>query len=258
MPLLGFGVYKMHGKEAETAIETAIKTGYRLIDTAAAYGNEKQVGNAIRSSGINRNHLFVTTKVENKDQGYDSTLKAFDESMKRLNIEYIDLYLIHWPIKGKREETWKALEKLYSEKRVRGIGVSNYLLPFLTELAGNSNTLPLVNQLEFSPFLYLKDELNYCRTHRIQLQSYSPLTRTKKFDHPGLLSLAKKYGKTPAQIILRWNIQLGVSVIPKSAHPERIRENFNIFDFSISPEDMKTVESFDEGFRVVESPMGMF
>lgn len=257
MPLLGLGVYKMHGKVAENAIQTALQTGYRLIDTAAAYGNEQEVGNAVRASGIDRRHIFVTTKVDNKEQGYDSTLRAFDESMKKLNLEYIDLYLVHWPVKDKRHETWRALERLYSEKKVRGIGVANYLLPFLKELERYSSTFPLVNQLEFSPFLYLKDELNYCRLHRIQLQAYSPLTRTKKFNHPGLASLATKYGKSPAQIILRWNIQLGVSVIPKSSSPQRIKENFDIFDFSISTDDMQMMETFDEGFRVVESPMGM-
>lgn len=257
MPLMGFGVYKMHGQEAENAILSALQIGYRLIDTAAAYGNEKEVGNAIRKSGINRADIFVTTKVDNKDQGYDSTLKAFEVSSQNLAIDYIDLYLVHWPIKAKRAETWKALEKLYAEKKVRGIGVSNYLLPFLNELAGHSTITPVVNQIEFSPFLYLKDELNYCQNRNIQLQSYCPLTRTKKFDHPGLLELAKKYGKTPAQIMLRWNIDLGVAVIPKSSHPKRIKENFDIFDFSISAADMQLMATFDEGFRVVESPISM-
>lgn len=257
MPLLGLGAWDMYGKEAEQAVLDALEIGYRLIDTATLYQNEKEIGNAVRKSGIPRNEIFVTTKVANTKQGYDATMKAFDESMKILNIDYIDLYLVHWPIKGKRKDTWKALEYLYNNKQVKAIGVANYLLPFLKELETYSSIIPVVDQMEFSPWLYLKDELQYCRQHNIQLQSYSPLTRRKKFNDERLQQLCKKYDKTPAQIILRWNIEHSISTIPKSSNKKRLQENFDIFDFSISKEDIELMDSFNENFRVVENPMEM-
>jgi len=255
MPILGLGVYDMYGQEATKAVLYALETGYRLIDTAAMYRNEAEVGSAIAQGGIPRKEIFVTTKVHNADQGYESTLRAYDKSLKALNMDYVDLYLVHWPVKGKRKETWKALEKIYLDGRVRAIGVANYLIPFLQELAGYSEVTPAINQVEFSPFLFLKDLLDYCHALNIQLQAYSPLVRGKKFSDPRLLELAKKYGKTPAQIILRWNIELGVSPIPKSATPSRLKENFDIFDFQISREDLEIMNSFSEGFRIVDDPM---
>jgi methylglyoxal/glyoxal reductase len=257
MPLLGLGAWDMYGKEAEQAVLDALEIGYRLLDTATLYNNEKEIGNSVRKSGISRSEIFVTTKVPNSQQGYDSTLRAFDASMKTLNIDYIDLYLIHWPIKGKRKETWKALEKLYNEKRVRAIGVANYLMPFLNELETYSTIIPALNQIEFSPWLYLKDELHYCKEHNIQLQSYSPLTRGEKFNDKRLPQLCKKYDKTPAQIILRWNIEHCISTIPKSSNKKRLQENFDIFDFSLPKEDVEQMDSFNENFRVVENPMDM-
>lgn len=257
MPLLGLGAWDMYGKEAEQATLDALEIGYRLLDTAILYKNEKEIGNAVRKCAIPRSEIFVTTKVPNPQQGYDSTLKAFDTSMKILNIEYIDLYLVHWPIKEKRKETWKALERLYNEKRVRAIGVANYLLPFLKELETYCTIVPVVNQIEFSPWLFLKDEMQYCKERNIQLQSYSPLTRAKKFNDKRLQQLCKKYNKTPAQIILRWNIEHGVSTIPKSSNKKRLQENFDIFDFTISKEDIELMDSFNESFRVVENPMEM-
>src|SRR5689334_488251 len=196
MPLFGLGAWDMYGKEAEQAVTDALEIGYRLLDTATLYNNEKEIGNAVRKSGIPRSEIFVTTKVPNPQQGYDSTLKAFDASMKALNIDYIDLYLVHWPIKGKRKDTWKALEKLFIDKRVRAIGVANYLMPFLKELESYRFIIPAVNQIEFSPWLFLKDEFQYCKEHNIQLQSYSPLTRAKKFNDKRLQQLCKKYDKT--------------------------------------------------------------
>ncbi len=255
MPLLGLGIYDAHGKEAEQAVAWALETGYRLVDTARIYGNEKEVGNAIRQSGIPRNELFLTTKVWNTDQGYDATLRAFDASEKRLNCEYIDLYLIHWPVKGKRKKTWKALEQLYADKRVRAIGVSNYLLPFLNELMEYAGVVPAVNQVEFSPYLYLKDLLDECKRQSIVLQAYSPLVRGQKMNDPKLVVLAEKYQKTPAQVMLRWMLQHGVSAIPKSANPKRIQENFDVFDFQIVAEDMVQIDAFDENLRIVEDPM---
>ena len=257
MPLLGLGTWDMYGKEAEQATLNALEIGYRLIDTATLYQNEKEIGNAIRKSGIPRSEIFVTTKVPNLQQGYDSTLKAFDASMKALNIEYIDLYLVHWPIKGKRKDTWKALEHLYNNKQVRAIGVANYLMPFLKELETYRTIIPAVNQMEFSPWLYLKDELQYCIQHNIQLQSYSPLTRGEKFNDKRLQQLCKKYNKTPAQIILRWNIEREISTVPKSSNKKRLQENFDIFDFSLTKGDVALMDSFNEIFRVVEDPMEM-
>jgi diketogulonate reductase-like aldo/keto reductase len=258
MPLLGLGVYDMHAKEAEQAIIDALEIGYRLIDTASMYHNETEVGNAIRKSTVQRKDIFITTKVNNADQGYDATLKAFDQSIAKLQTDYVDLYLVHWPIKGKRKETWKALEKIYDTGRVRAIGVANYLVPFLDELKTYSNITPAVNQVEFSPYLFLKDLLDYCNRDKIQLQAYSPLLRGKKFKDPRLLQLAKKYNKTPAQIILRWDIELGVSPIPKSANPERLRENFDVFDFELSKEDVHLMNGFNENLRVVDDPMDHF
>jgi len=258
MPLLGLGVYDMYNEEAEAAIEHALHTGYRLIDTATLYRNEKEVGNAIKKSGINRQEIFLTTKVANNEQGYDSTLKAFDKSLKLLQQDYVDLYLVHWPVKEKRKDTWKALEKLYTDKRVKAIGVANYLIPFLYELETYTSITPVVNQIEFTPWLFVKDVLAFCKEKNIQLQSYSPITRGKKFGDERLQQLCKKYDKTPAQIILRWNIEHGVSTIPKSANPMRIEENFNIFDFTLSKEDVALIDGFNENFRICEDPMDMW
>lgn len=257
MPLLGLGVYNMHNKEAEEAVITALEIGYRLIDTAAMYNNEEQIGNAIRSSTIPRDEIFVTTKVNNNGQGYHNTLRAFDESMKRLNIGYIDLYLLHWPIKGKRKDTWMALEKLYKEERVKAIGVANYLLPFMKELETYATVVPALNQIEFSPYLFLKDIFNYCKEKNIQLQSYSPLTRGKKFQDPPLVKIADKHDKTPAQILIKWNLQHGISTIPKSSNHKRQQENFDVFDFTLDEEDMNVLDNLNENFRVVEDPMQM-
>ncbi len=258
MPLLGLGVYNMHGDEATQATKTAIEIGYRLIDTAEMYFNEKQVGTALKESNVKRSELFITTKVNNSNQGYDNTLIAFDESLRLLDVEYVDLYLIHWPIKGKRKETWKAIEKIYQEGRVRAIGTGNYLLPFLIELEEYASITPAVNQIEFSPYLMMKDELDYCKSKKIQLQAYTPLLRGKKFNDAKLVALANKYGKTPAQIILRWAVQQNISSIPKSSNRNRLNENFNIFDFQLSNEDIAQLNQFDEKLRIVGDPMNMF
>lgn len=258
MPLLGLGVYDMHDKEAERAVLDALETGYRLIDTATMYGNEKEIGNAIRNSGISRQDIFVTTKLNNPDQGYESALKAFDRSLSTLNIDYIDLYLVHWPIRGKRRDSWQALETLYREKRVRAIGVANYLIPFLEELQTYSVIVPAVNQVEFSPFLYQKALKDYCDQKGIQLQAYTPLVRGKRFNHPSITRIAAKYGKSPAQVMLRWNIQHKVSAIPKSSNPERLRENFAVFDFELDDKDMKEMDLLNEDLRVVDDPMSYF
>lgn len=258
MPLLGLGVYDMYEAEAEAAVTDAVAIGYRLIDTASLYRNEKEVGNALRSCGVPRQELFVTTKVGNGDQGYDSTLRAFDKSLSLLNIDYVDCYLVHWPLRETRKETWLALERLYNEKRIGVIGVANYLIPFLQELESYSTHTPILNQVEFSPYLYLKELLEYCQQHKIQLQSYTPLLRGQKFNDPRLLEIAAACGKTPAQVILRWNLQHGVSTIPKSANPKRLAENFNVFDFHLSETQMATLDGFHENFRIVDDPMTYF
>lgn len=255
MPLLGLGVYDMLGNEAIHAVENALEIGYRLIDTASLYKNEEEIGQGIRNSAIKREDLFVTTKVGKVDMGYSSTLKAFDTSLKKLNIDYLDCYLLHWPIKDKRKETWQALEKLYIEKRVRCIGVANYLIPFLEELSTYYNEIPVIDQVEFSPYLYQPDLLQYCRNKNIQLQSYTPLVRGKKMGDPRLLKIASKHQKTPAQIILRWNLQLGISTIPKSSNPQRLKENFDVFDFTLDTADMQDLCSWNENFRIVDDPM---
>ncbi len=258
IPLLGLGVYDMHGKEAVNAISDALKIGYRLIDTAEMYNNEEAVGESVAQSGIPRGEIFITSKVNNTSQGYDETLKAFDNTLKKLAVDYLDLYLIHWPIRDKRKETWKAIEKIYAEGRVKAIGTGNYLLPFLKELESYANIIPAVNQIEFSPYLFLKNELDYCNKNNIQLQAYTPLLRGKRFGDPKLVSVAKKYGKTTAQIILRWAIQQGISSIPKSSNTNRLKENFDIFNFNIDMDDIQLISSFDEQLRIIDDPMLMY
>lgn len=258
MPLLGLGAYDMHGTEAVSATRDAIEIGYRLIDTAEMYGNEKEIGRAISETTVPRKELFVTTKVNNTSHGYDNTLQAFEKSLASLKMDYVDLYLIHWPIKGKRKETWRAIENIYKEGRAKSIGTGNYLLPFLYELEEYSSIVPAVNQIEFSPYLYMKKELDYCQSKNIQLQAYTPLIRGQKFDDPKLVALSNKYGKTPAQIILRWSVQQNISAIPKSANKKRLQENFDIFNFEIEEVDIRFMNQFDEQFRIIEDPMEMF
>jgi methylglyoxal/glyoxal reductase len=259
MPLLGLGVYDMYGREAEQAIEKAVEIGYRLFDTAAMYRNETEVGNALRNSGIKRKDVFITTKVNNIDHGYDETLRAFEVSQKKINFDYIDLYLIHWPIKGKRQETWRALERLNTEGVVKSIGVCNYAEPFLKEMEDYASITPVVNQVEFSPYLYLENLLKMCQSKGILLQAWSPLLRGLKMNDPKLVLIASKYGKTPAQILIRWALDLGISTIPKSVHEKRLKENFDVFDFSISPSDMALLNGFNENLRVFnEDPIVHF
>lgn len=257
MPLLGLGVYDMYGAAAEQAVSLALEIGYRLIDTASLYNNEKEIGVAVSRCGIRREEIFITTKVGNSDHGYDETLKAFDESLQQLQMDYVDLYLVHWPIKSGRKETWLALEKLYADKRVKAIGVANYLLPFLEELSGYASVVPGLDQVEFTPWLFQNELLEYCKEKNIQLQSYSPITRGKKFDDPRLQQLCRKYDKTPAQIILQWNIAHGISTIPKSSSKERLQENFDSLLFSLSAEDVAFMDSFNENFRICDNPMAM-
>ncbi|WP_330381802.1 aldo/keto reductase [Defluviitalea phaphyphila] len=254
MPLLGFGTFKIpDGEEVEKAVLEALKVGYRHIDTAAAYQNEVGVGKAIKASGIKREEIFITSKVWNKDQGYDTTLRAFEETIKRLDTDYLDLYLIHWP-KPISKETWKAMEKLYKEKRIRAIGVSNFQIHHLEDLMKSCEIIPMVNQVEYHPQLSQKELLAFCQENKIQLEAWAPLMQGKIFNIPLMQELSQKYNKTIAQIALRWDIQTGVVTIPKSVNASRIKENADIFDFEISEEDMKKIEKLNTGERVGSDP----
>jgi diketogulonate reductase-like aldo/keto reductase len=255
MPIFGLGTYQTEsGKEAGEAVLHALEIGYRHIDTAAMYGNEEDVGDAIKESGIPREEIFVTTKLWNSDHGYDKALAAFEESQEKLGLDYVDLYLIHWPVEDLRKESWRALEKLLKEGRCRAVGVSNYMTWHLEELLEGSSTVPAVNQVEFSPYLYLRDLHDFCRSHDIRLESYSPLTKGHQLNDPKLAEVARKYSKSPAQILIRWALQKGVVVIPKSSRKERIKENAEVFDFTISDQDMEILDSFDRGLRTSWDP----
>lgn len=254
MPWLGLGVYKAEeGLEVEHAVEEALAAGYRSIDTAAFYGNEAGVGKAVRNSGVAREELFVTTKVWNSQQGYESTLAAFEESRKNLGLEYIDLYLIHWPVRNKYKDTWRALEKLYREGHVRAIGVSNFHVHHLEDLLSACEIKPTVNQVELHPLLSQKELMMFCREQNIQMEAWSPLMRGS-LDHSLLVELGEKHGKSPAQIVLRWDLQNGIVVIPKSVRAERIRENADIFDFELSAEEMTRIDGMNENRRFGPDP----
>jgi diketogulonate reductase-like aldo/keto reductase len=255
MPLLGLGTYTMRrGKETEDAVLWALEAGYRLIDTATLYENERSVGRAIKKSRVPREEVFVTTKLWNDDHGYKRALAAFHESLGRLGLEYIDLYLIHWPVERLRGDSWRALETLLADGKCRAIGVSNYMIRHLEKLLESSGTVPAVNQVEFSPFLFQRGLLDFCRESGIQLQAYSPLTRGRRLRDPALARIAERYGKTRAQVLIRWALQHGVVVIPKSSHRDRIRENAEVFNFSVSPDDMEWLDSRGEDLHTDWDP----
>lgn len=255
MPYLGLGTYQSdNDQEVVNAIKSAIKIGYRHIDTAAVYKNEEGVGEGIRESGIDRSELFLVSKVWNDDQGYDETLKAFDESLARLGVDYLDLYLIHWPVSGKYKETWKALEYLYAQKKIKTIGVSNFLKHHLEDLLKDCEIVPMVNQMEFHPYLVQQELIDYCNVNGIQYESWSPFMQGKVFELDICDDLAKKYNKSVAQIILRWNLQKGVVAIPKSVHENRIASNVDIFDFELSDEDIAFLDGLETGERTGPDP----
>jgi len=255
IPILGLGVWQAaSGKETRKAVSSALESGYRLIDTAKMYGNERDVGAAVRESGIPREEIFVTTKLWNSDHGFDAALRAFEGSRRELGLEYVDLYLIHWPVPRLRDESWKALLKIREQGLARSIGVSNYTVPHLEELLPTTPVPPSVNQVEFHPFLYQRELLGYCEKHRIQLEAYSPLTRGRRLKHAVITEIAAKYGRTPAQILIRWSLQHGLVVIPKSVRPERIRENADVFGFEIKSPDMARLDALDERAHVAWNP----
>ncbi len=257
IPQLGLGVWQAPPEECRKAVAAALRLGYRHIDTARIYGNEADVGAAIRDSGIPRDQIFVTTKLWNDDQGYDSALRAFDASAKRLGLEYVDLYLIHWPVPGKRLDSWRALEKLHADKRARAIGVSNFLVRHLEELFAKANEKPAVNQIELTPFLQRRDTVALCQKEKIVVEAYSPLTRGKRLAHPVITALAKDLGKSPAQVLLRWGVEKGVVVLPKSVHEARIAENGAIFDFSLSPAQLARLDALEENLATGWDPATM-
>jgi diketogulonate reductase-like aldo/keto reductase len=254
MPWLGLGVWQASdGNEVETAVKTAISLGYRSIDTATVYKNEEGVGRAVRTCGVAREELFVTTKVWNNEQGYDSTLRAFEESRRKLGLDYVDLYLVHWPVPGKYKETWKALEKLYKDGAVRAIGVSNFQVHHLEDLLAATDLVPTVNQVEFHPLLTQKELLAYCKEKGIQLEAWAPLMKGN-LELPALTEIAAKYGKSAAQVVLRWDLQHGVMTIPKSTNEARIKENADLFDFELSAEDMAQIDALNQNKRYGEDP----
>lgn len=257
MPQLGLGVYRAtSGAECELAVKTALDIGYRHIDTAAFYQNEASVGKAIRQSAVPREEIFVTTKLWNTDQGYANALRAFEDSYQKMGLEYIDLYLVHWPVEDLRLESWRALEDIYTSGKVKAIGVSNYLVPHLEELMQVAKIKPMVNQIEMHPWVYRSrlTTIAYCQREGIALTAYSPLTKGRRLAEPFLLKIAENYGKSPAQILIRWNLQKGFSVIPKSSKPDRIRENADLFDFEISAADMLRLDDLDEAWASAWDP----
>lgn len=257
IPAVGLGVYKSEpGQVTRDAVRTALEIGYRHIDTASIYNNEADVGDAIVDSGLDRSAVFVTTKVWNEDQGYDKTLAAFDRSLELLSIDYVDLYLIHWPVPVLRLDTWRALERLTLDGRVRDIGVSNYMARHLSEILNYAPVVPAVNQIELSPYNYLTrlETIELCNENGIIVEAYSPLTKGRKLDDPALAEIGATYGKTPAQVLIRWALQCGFVVLPKSVRASRLAENFDVFDFTLSDPDMLRLEDLDEGLATGWDP----
>ncbi|BDH61811.1 glyoxal reductase [Lysinibacillus sp. PLM2] len=259
MPWFGLGVFKVEeGPELVNAVKSAIKNGYRSIDTAAIYQNEVGVGKGIQEglseAGLNREELFVTSKVWNSDLGYESTIAAYEESLEKLGLEYLDLYLIHWPVAGKYKEAWRALETLYKEGRVKAIGVSNFQIHHLEDLMKDAEIKPMINQVEFHPRLTQKELQSFCKEYDIQLEAWSPLMQGQLLDNETLQQIANKYNKSVAQVILRWDLQNGVVTIPKSTKEHRIIENANVFDFELTKEDMEAIDGLNQNHRVGPDP----
>lgn len=256
MPWLGLGVFQLESeRDVVGAVREALRIGYRSIDTAALYRNERAVGRAVRESGVARGEIFITTKVWNDDVRGDRVEAAFEESRERLGLEYVDLYLLHWPIKGRIVSSWKVLERLYRDGRARAIGVSNTMIPHLDELLAGAEVVPAVNQIEFHPYLQSRPLHRYCRGKGIRLEAWSPLMQAGPLlQNPTLAEIAKHHGKTVAQVILRWDLQSGVVTIPKSARPARIAENANVFDFRLNEAEMKAIEALERNQRIGPDP----
>lgn len=259
IPKIGFGTWEIGEAEAEAAVRAAIEAGYRLIDTAKIYANESAVGAAVRSSDVDRSELFITTKLWNDDQGGASTLAACDASLQRLGLDYLDLYLIHWPATHRRTQSWQAFTELQNQGKVRAIGVSNYTVRHLEEVLAASSVVPAVNQIEFHPYIYeqQKPVLEFCRQHDIVVEAYSPLSRLTKQPHGTVQAIAKKLGRDPAQIVLRWCLQHDTIPLPRSHNPEHIRANLAVFDFELDVEQMQALDAISDGGRVTWDPEAM-
>lgn len=259
MPWLGLGVFQVEeGSELIQAIKSAIAHGYRSIDTAAIYQNETGVGQAIKEAlqenNLSREELFVTSKVWTADMGYEETIAAYETSLAKLGLEYLDLYLIHWPVKGKYKETWRALETLYKEGRVKAIGVSNFQIHHLEDVMKDAEIKPMVNQVELHPYLSQQELLSFCKEQGIQLEAWSPLMQGQLLDQPVLKQIAAKHGKSVAQVIIRWDLQRGIITIPKSTKEHRIIENVDVFDFQLTEEDMNLINALNQDQRVGPDP----
>jgi diketogulonate reductase-like aldo/keto reductase len=256
IPCIGFGVYKIPNDKVERAVHTAIEAGYRSIDTATLYRNERGVGAAVRSSGLPREDLFVTTKLWNTDHGYDAALRAFGISLAELGLDYVDLYLIHWPVPSQDRyvETWRALEKIASDGRARAIGVSNFQIPHLRRLLEETDVVPAVNQVELHPYLQQAELRGFDTEHGIVTESWSPLARGRLLEHQVLTTIARKHGKTAAQVVLRWHVEMGLVAIPKSVTPQRIAENIDIFDFELDAQDIAAIATLEQSTRVGPRP----
>ena len=255
IPVVGLGTWKSEpGDATYNAVLNSINAGYRHIDTARAYDNESDVGRAIKDAGVDRKELFITTKLWNKDQGYETALEACEKSLARLGCDYIDLYLIHWPLKDKRNESWRAFIELQEKGLCKSIGVSNFTIGNLKEIEDRFDILPAANQVEFHPYHYQRELLDYCNSKNILIEAYSPLVHAKRMDEPRLVSISQELGKTPAQILIRWAMQRGMIVLPKSVNNDRIIENFAVFDFEISDSVMKRLDALDERYVTCWDP----
>lgn len=254
MPRLGLGVWRVEETDATNSVKWAIENGYHLIDTAAVYKNEKGVGEGIRQSGIKREELFVTTKLWNADQGYDSALKAFDDSLERLGLDYVDLYLIHWPVEGKFNDSWRAMEEIYESGRAKAIGVSNFHQHHIEKLMTTAKIKPMVDQIELHPTFTQEPLREYLAQEGIAVEAWSPLGQGKILENPTLVEIGKKHNKSAAQIIIRWHLQSDIIVIPKSVHEERIKENFDVFDFELSSDEIKQIDGLNINERLGGDP----
>ena len=257
MPQVGFGVFQVPSEATRAAVASALEAGYRSIDTATVYGNETEVGEAIAQSGVPRDELFVTTKLWNADQGYDETARAFEKSLRKLGMDYVDLYLIHWPLPevDRYRETWQAFEKLHADGKIRAIGVSNFQPHHLDRLAESSDVVPAVNQIELHPYLQQAEARRYHSEHGIVTEAWSPIGQGKGLlEDASIAEVAGKHGRTPAQVVLRWHLQLGNVIIPKSVTPSRIRENLDLFGFSLDDDDMATLGAVDRDGRIGPNP----
>ncbi len=255
IPQFGLGTYlNDNGRAAVDSMLYALEIGYRHIDTAAMYNNEREVGQAIRESEIPRQDVFVTTKLWNSDHGYQNTIDAFNRSLEKLQLDFVDLYLIHWPVEDIRLESWRALERLYADGLCKAVGVSNYMERHLNEILENFDVVPTVNQIEYSPFLYLKDLQQFCESKGVAVESYSPLTKGYRLQDSNLIEIANKYSKSTSQILIRWCLQKGVICIPKSSQKKHIKENAEIFDFEISDEDILRLDDLNEDYHSTWDP----